>query len=136
MTTVSDLNPAVGRAAVPNGSRRGDPENPGGARARVARASASVALSEGRKLVAGARGAWVWQETPPSLREVVATRKPAPDAVPGRSPRLRLVWLVWNHAVAVPATAVLYVLAWLLQHPARAGAATVVVGAVTLMWIK
>ncbi len=32
---------------------------------------------------------------------------------------LRWGWIAWNFAVAIPASIVLYVLAWVLQHPAR-----------------
>lgn len=93
----------------------------------IARAGKSVAhdVSE----------SWVWHETPPALRDLITARKDTTRALTD-SPLLRIGWVVWNTAVAVPGSAVLYVLAWIIQHPARAGLAGLVVGAITYVWIK
>lgn len=66
-------------------------------------------------------GAWPWRESPPALRQVWASARPAVEAVPAKHKGLHAGWVVWNYTVALPSTFVLYVAAWLLQHPARAG---------------
>ncbi len=45
---------------------------------------------------------------------------------------MRWGWVVWNHAVAIPLTVVLYSLAWILQRPARTFGACVVVA---FLWV-
>lgn len=65
-------------------------------------------------------GGWPWRTTPPALREVAADVRVEPGDVPDGNTALRWAWTGWNYAVAIPATAALYTLAWLLQHPARA----------------
>lgn len=61
---------------------------------------------------------WPWRTIPPALRAVAADAKAG--EVPGDSTLLRHAWAGWNYVIALPATAALYTLAWLLQHPARA----------------
>lgn len=87
-------------------------------------------------LARDAAGAWVWRDSPPPLRQVFTGRTHTPGPLPAGSIPLRRGWVVWNVAVAVPTTAVLYVLAWLLQHPARTLIAGMVAGPLTILWIK
>ena len=32
---------------------------------------------------------------------------------------VRVAWIVYNHAVSIPATVLLYIAAWIIQHPGR-----------------
>lgn len=89
----------------------------------------------GRGALGDVAGAWVWRETPPSLRDLVAARTDTTRALTD-GPLMRFGWAAWNTLVAIPATALLYVLAWVVQHPARASVAAVLVVPLTLMWIK
>jgi hypothetical protein len=131
--TVGDVFTAETAAAEPGGTSSG-PEQGAGAPAgpRVARTHARILAT-----VVAVKDAliqsWVLTDTPPSLREVVRAR--IPDEVPGGSDPLRAGWVAWNFAVAIPTTAVLYALAWMLQHPARAAVLALVVGPVGFFWI-
>lgn len=49
-------------------------------------------------------------------------------------PRIRWAWTVYNHAIALPATAVGYVALWILQHPGRLLLAALVVGPLIGAW--
>lgn len=115
--------------------------------------SAAALTFEGRDVPAGTRarvtdtlgdgkiGAWVgvvrddfvngwpWRAAPPALKDVSAGAGVDAGAVPDGNTVLRLAWTGWNYAVAIPATALLYTIAWLLQHPVR-GATT---GALTTL---
>ncbi len=121
MTAVSDVfdvapnmaapsKPAVeGRDARPRGRARvADTDGDGKIGAVVAAVTADVT------------GAWPWRTTPPTLQTVWDSTIATDGDVPDGSRALRLFLTGWNIAVALPATAVLYTLAWLLQHPARA----------------
>lgn len=139
MTTVSDVLAAAEVAAAAHGSASPLSDSAGGAGApvrdaRATRARTRITQRVARLVISDLSGAWVWRDYPPALRQVVAGRIPA-DRVPGGSTPLRAVWVAWNVAVAVPTTAVLYVLAWMLQHPARAGVLAVVTGPIGWMWI-
>lgn len=128
MTTVSEALRAAAPAAAVVAAPVADPVRAGGVptgpRARVA-----VTARDGkiRRLVAGfwflvrgdADASWWARRSAPTLREVWAVRMPALDRVPGRSRGLWVAWLLFNHAVAIPATVVLNPLMFVLQHPAR-----------------
>lgn len=139
MTTVSDALAESTVAAVPRGRSAADPDTSTGVRAPDARArAASVTVTPRSRKTRVRRVAriWVLTDAPPSLRDVIENRVPGVDQVPAGNGPMRLVWVVWNHLIAVPATAVLYAVAWVLQHPARAGAAALVAVPITLMWIN
>lgn len=76
-------------------------------------------------------GSWVATGSPPALSEV-ANADVVGAAVD--HPILRGTAAVWQWVIAVPATAVLYLLAFLLQHPARAVTATAVAGGLYGLW--
>jgi hypothetical protein len=139
--TVSDLVSAAEPAAAVGGSAPVDDDSarrasalahdaPANARARVLATQSVV-----KRVAEDLTGAWVWHETPPSLRQVISDRFPDAGRVPAEHGPLRAVWVVWNFGVAVPATATLYALAWVLQHPARAGVLALVVGPLGIFWI-
>lgn len=109
-------------------------DSPAGARARV-RARGHMVAQAGRGALADATGAWVWRDAPPALRDLVAARTDTSRALTD-APLIRLGWLAWNFIVAIPTTALLYVAAWVLQHPARTILAGLIGTALTLMWIK
>jgi hypothetical protein len=138
--TVSDVLAAADGAAAAGGSASPEADSATGVRARVrdaraTRASVPITQRIATTIVADVSGAWVWRESPPALRQVIAGLLPAVDRVPAGSRPLRAGWVVWNASVAVPATAFLYVLAWVLQHPARAGVLAVMAGPIALAWI-
>lgn len=124
MTAVSD----VFAAAEGGGRGAGKPlTNPLSARGGQAGTRARVAVTERdskvRALIDGVRsdvaGAWPWSEAPPSLRDLRDDRKAQADAVPDASRGLQIAWTVYNTAVVIPVSAVVYVLLWIVQHPAR-----------------
>jgi hypothetical protein len=118
MTRSDDFEVAmpVGSAAALPFEGRGVPA---GTRARVADTDGDGKIGA---LLAAVQGdvvdGWPWRTVPPALSAVLGDANPG--TVPGDSTPLRVLWTGWNYAVALPATAVLYTLAWLLQHPARA----------------
>jgi hypothetical protein len=134
MTTVSDEVGGNPVAADGGGSQPQPPTAPGVRRTRVTRAREGLPRRLLGQLVADARRAWVWREAPPPLRSIAAGWRAGPASAP--SGALRLVWLLWNAAVAAPTTAALYVLAWVLQHPARSALAALIAAPVVLIWIK
>lgn len=139
-TTVSDVVAAAGGAAAGGGGPSAATDNAPGARSRDtrdvrARARIPVTQRKGNRLTSDMSKAWVWKSSPPSLRQVIDGRTPDPGQVPAGSTPLRAGWVVWNVCVAVPTTALLYVLAWLLQHPARAALVAIVAGPIGFMWI-
>lgn len=134
MTTTVDIPVTFDGGGRPDGSEVEGIDSPGGARARV-RARGAMVTRPAKAVVNDVAGAWVWREAPPGLRDLIASRTDTARAL-SDTPLVRLGWLVWNTVVAVPTTAVLYVLAWVFQHPARAGVAAVVAVPITLMWIK
>jgi hypothetical protein len=137
-TTVGDIfsaaEPAAGRGGKPS-TKGAEAAGVRGPDARTSRARARLPVTL-RVVQTDVAKAWVWRDSPPSLRQVAAGWASGSDQVPAGSGPLRAGRVVWNVAVAVPATAILYVLAWLLQHPARAAALGLVAGSVTFMWIK
>jgi len=139
MTTVSSVFAAADLAAAPGGSPKLAYESPAGTRTRAhdarARARLQITLRVGKQIRDDLANAWVWTDTPPALAELVSARVPNAELVPGTNTPMWMAWTVYSHVVAVPASAVLYALAWLLQHPARAGLATAVVLPLTIMWI-
>lgn len=119
--TISDV------FAVPNGggSRPGSPDVAED-RARTdtyTRARVAGTVRDGKGMLGQVRadvvGAWVWRDVPPALTEVIAARNADVSKVPGGNPLLRHGWTVYNHTVAIPVTAVGYLLTWIVQHPAR-----------------
>jgi hypothetical protein len=139
-TTLSDAVVAAEGAAEGGGRPPAVTDSPVDARSRIARdararARIPVTQSVGKTFAFDVSRAWVWRVAPPSLKQVRDGVVPDPDLVPAGAPPLRAGWVVWNVAVAVPATAVLYVLAWLLQHPARAAILAVLAGPIGIMWI-
>jgi hypothetical protein len=139
MATVSDILAAAEPAAAAGGSPPVVVDSPSRARARArdarARARIPVTHSVRKTVLSDLSESWVWRDAPPSLRQIVDGRIPAAERVPNGSGPLRAVWVVWNVGVAVPTTAALYVLAWVLQHPARALLAAAVAGPILTMWI-
>ena len=122
--TISDVFPA----AEVGGSRFGSPEV-AELKARTGprpRARVTVTAGDGNSLVASIRSdvvnAWPWTSTPPALREVGKDWRADLTAVPGSNMPLAWAWTTYNVAVAIPATAVGYLLTWVLQHPARLAA--------------
>lgn len=108
--------------------------------ARVsARARARPMVAErGRKWMIVVRedvaGAWVWRSVPPPLTSVIASAK-APARAPGNHAGLRRAMQAYGWAVALPITAVGYVLIWLHQHPARAIPTDLLIAALVAMWL-
>jgi hypothetical protein len=80
-----------------------------------------------------ARGSWVWTGSPPPLAAVV---KYDAANVPGDHPLLRGANHAWKYTVAIPATAIAYTLAWLLQHPLRTLPALLAVGITLAIWLN
>lgn len=133
MTAVDDSPLMAVPMAVPDGSANPDPNAQTCTRAR-----ARLPVTERvRQMVATARSgvsqAWVWTDTPPSLARVSAGAS-APT-VPGDHRELRWLAVAWNHTVAVPFTALGYLMAWLAQHPARGIPAAVIVAILATIWI-
>ena len=137
LTTVSEVLAENGAAAEVGGSAPSVADSPTGT-SRARRARTSVAITQGvrQRVVADVRDSWVWKDSPPALKEIIKTRQPDAEQVPGGSKPLHIGWVVWNAIVAVPATAFLYAAAWLLQHPARAALALPIGGAIFLIWIN
>ncbi len=108
----------VGSAAAIDFEGRGVPAGP---RARVAATDSDGKIGV---WVAVVRDdfvdGWPWRSSPPALKAVTGSARVAAGDVPDGNAALRWAWTGWNYAVAIPATALLYTLAWLLQHPARA----------------
>lgn len=127
MTAVSDVFNGKAGGGMPSGGPTIVVERPGASGPADAHVRARVAgtqrdgkvLRWARTGLALLAGAWVWREVPPSLRQVVAARVPDRTLVPGGHLGMWLFWLAYNHAVAIPATAVGYFAVWLAQHPAR-----------------
>lgn len=134
MTTTMDIPVNFDGGGRSDGNEAEGPDSPGGARARV-RARGAIVTQPARAVAKDVSGAWVWREAPPALRDLIASRTDTSRAL-SDTPLVRAGWLVWNTVVAIPTTATLYVLAWVFQHPARAGVAALVVVPLTLMWIK
>jgi hypothetical protein len=134
--TVSDVFAAPnGAAEVPSlptaaADNAGDVQT--GRRARV-RAMVSATVSDGKivavlRRLAGAfwlvvrddaGRSWWSRRSAPTVREVWTRRMPDIARVPGRNRFLWGGWVVYNHAVALPATALLNPAMFVLQHPAR-----------------
>lgn len=133
MTSVIDM-PGVVPAA--NASPEANPKARTRARARetasVAPALPSWLTNTGQAVATDAKRSWVWTGAPPPLAEVVRFNT---ANVPGDHPVLRGVNRAWKYAVAIPATATAYTLAWLMQHPLRALPALLVAGLTLLIWI-
>lgn len=74
----------------------------------------------------------VFHTPPPALAEIVAYTKSG-AWVPGeRAPWLEFLGKTYGWALAVPISVALYVVAWLLQRPARVAITAVVLGIVWL----
>ncbi len=117
MTTISDAFAAADASstAPPQSERAGVHAH---ARARVARQSVTI-KRVWRVVSTDVRSAWVWSDSPPSLTELVKGRAPTADQVPAGHGGFRKGWWVYNHVVAIPATAFIYFALWVVQHPAR-----------------
>lgn len=79
-------------------------------------------------------GAWVWHSTPPPLASVIASAK-NPTQVPADHTGLRRAMQAYGWAVALPLTALGYVLVWLHQHPARAIPTDLLITALAVLWL-
>lgn len=141
MTTPSDAISAARTAAAADSPQGGTPDSPAARHARDARARVAVTDGDGkgsrgiRILWADFAGSGLFDMHPPSLRELRAGRTLSADQVPDGSEPLRQGGTWWNTLVGLPAAVVLYTLAWVLQHPARALLAVLLISPVTLMWI-
>jgi hypothetical protein len=109
------------------------------ARVRAPARARPMVAERGRKWIAVARedvaGAWVWRSVPPPLTSVIASAK-APTNIPGNHKGLRAASQVYGFAVALPITAVGYVLVWLHQHPARAIPTDLLATALFVLWLN
>lgn len=102
-------------------------------RARIAAATVTNCVrSAGASLSRDVRQIPVFRTPPPALAEIVAyTRSGA--WVPGeQAPWLEFFGKAYGWLLAVPVSLCLYVVAWLLQRPARLATATAVAGIVWL----
>jgi hypothetical protein len=141
---------AVGMA-VGGGAASAGPMRAGvNARAREGSLPDAVTVRGGAGAGPARRGAWATVRgdftgspfltgQPPSLGRMWAARRPEPERVPGRcetrgSRALRAAWTVWNVA-AVVVLAPLYGLAHVLTHPARVGAAALLLTPVVGVWL-
>jgi hypothetical protein len=120
-------NLPVARSADPNAQTRTR------TRARVAAATITKSVrTAGTSLSRDIRQIPVFRTPPPALAEIVAyTRSGA--WVPGeQAPWLEFLGKAYGWVLAVPISLCLYVVAWLLQRPARVALASAVGGIVWL----
>lgn len=120
MTDGNEAVPLLDASPKPNAQRRS------GARAMVAaRAVTQRARNALRRRLADRKAptarqpAELWSLAPPSVADLAAYTRSG-HWVPGeRAPVLEAIGKAYGYLVAIPVSAALYALAWVLQRPAR-----------------
>lgn len=145
MTTVSHVADGM---AVPDGSRPAVVRRTRAHAREGSRGSVAVtlrAVDVGRRVVSVTRddvaGAWFARQSPPALAELWTNRIPPKAKVPGEAASVAswaiwALWIAYNHVIGVPLSAVGYAALWVSQHPLRALAVGMPLGALlAITWI-